>query len=301
MTLRLPGRARVAVIGDAMMDVTARIDSDIVYASDTPAGISLQPGGSGANTAAWLGATGVPVAYIGAVGSDAFGAALTASLRGAGVDCRVHRATERPTGTCVVIVDGSGERTMFPDPGANSLLTPENVSALLGEHVDHVHLSGYTLLNPASRAAGLAVLDLAHERGCTVSLDTASVGPLESNVDLIMSALPRVDVLLANAAEAAVLVGTDDPEHALEVLHELVPVVVIKLGPRGAVAATPDDRLELPAATAEIVDTTGAGDAFAAGFLPAWLSGAPLGQALAAALALAAEACSRVGAGPPPR
>jgi fructose-1-phosphate kinase PfkB-like protein len=78
MSHRLPSRARVAVIGDAMMDVTARIDSDIVYASDTPAGISLQPGGSGANTAAWLGATGVPVAYIGAVGSDAFGAATAA-------------------------------------------------------------------------------------------------------------------------------------------------------------------------------------------------------------------------------
>jgi sugar/nucleoside kinase (ribokinase family) len=300
MTHRLPGRARVAVIGDAMMDVTARIDSDIVYASDTPAGISLQPGGSGANTAAWLGATGVPVAYIGAVGSDAFGAALTAAMRAAGVDCRVHRSTERPTGTCVVIVDGSGERTMFPDPGANSVLTPDILSAALGEHVDHVHLSGYTLLNPASRPAGLAALDLAHQRGCTISFDTASVGPLESCVDLVMSILPRVDVLLANAAEAAVLVGTDDPHHALDVLHEVVPVVAIKLGPRGAVAASPDDRVELPAVVVDVVDTTGAGDAFAAGFLPVWLSGASLAESLSAALSLAAQAVGRVGAGPPP-
>ena len=238
MTHSLPGRARVAVIGDAMMDVTARIDSDIVYASDTPAAISLQPGGSGANTAAWLGAVGVPVAYIGSVGSDAFGAALTAGLRGVGVDCRIHRATERPTGTCIVIVDGSGERTMFPDPGANSLLTPEIVTALLGEHVDHMHLSGYTILNPASRAAGLAALDLAHQLGCTTSLDAASVGPLEPCVDLVNSLLPVIDVLFANAAEAAVLVGTDDPDHALSVLHDLVPNVVIKLGPRGAVAIT---------------------------------------------------------------
>jgi sugar/nucleoside kinase (ribokinase family) len=301
MTVRLPGRARVAVIGDAMMDVTARIDSDIVYASDTPAGISLQPGGSGSNTAAWLGYTGIPVAYIGSVGSDAFGAALTASLRAVGVDCRVHRATERPTGTCIVIVDGSGERTMFPDPGANSLLTPDIVEALLGEHVDHVHLSGYTILNPASREAGLATLDLAQRLGCSLSFDTASVGPLESCVDLVRSILPRVDVLLANAAEAAVLVDTHDPEHALSVLHEKVPTVVIKLGPRGAIAATADDRLALPAVPVEVIDTTGAGDAFAAGFLPSWLAGAPLGESLAAALELAGQAVGRVGAGPPQR
>jgi sugar/nucleoside kinase (ribokinase family) len=235
------------------------------------------------------------------VGSDAFGASLTAGLRAAGVDCRVHRATERPTGTCIVIVDGSGERTMFPDPGANSLLTPEIVAASLGEHVDHVHLSGYTVLNPASRAAGLATLDLAHQLGCTVSFDTASVGPLEPCVDLVRELLPRVDVLLANAAEAAVLVGTDDPEHAMSVLHETVPVVVIKLGPSGAIATTADDRLALPAVPVDVIDTTGAGDAFAAGFIPAWLAGAPLGEALAAALDLAAQAVGRVGAGPPPR
>jgi sugar/nucleoside kinase (ribokinase family) len=190
---------------------------------------------------------------------------------------------------------------MFPDPGANSLLTPEMVTASLGEHVDHVHLSGYTILNPASRAAGLAALDLAHQLGCTVSLDTASVGPLEPCVDLVKSLLPNIDVLFANAAEAAVLVGTDDPEHALSVLRDAVPVAVIKLGPRGAVAETPDERLELPAMPVDAIDTTGAGDAFAAGFLPAWLAGAPLGEALAAALALAAEAVGRVGAGPPTR
>jgi sugar/nucleoside kinase (ribokinase family) len=297
--MTLPGGARVAVVGDAMMDVSARIDSDIAYASDTPARITLQPGGSGANTAAWIGSTGLAVSFVGAVGQDGFGRAISTHLTGHGVTCRIHEVPDQPTGTCIVIVDGSGERTMFPDPGANSYLTPETVRSALAENVDHVHLSGYALLNPASRAAGLAAIDAARTQGVTLSLDPASAGPLAACRDLVTEALARVDILLANAAEAAVLAGTDDPERALDLLLEIVPLVVIKLGPLGAVAATRDQRVELSARTVDVVDTTGAGDAFAAGFLPAWLSGATLNDAVSAATAMAARAVGRVGAGPP--
>jgi sugar/nucleoside kinase (ribokinase family) len=202
------------------------------------------------------------------------------------------------TGTCIVIVDGSGERTMFPDPGANSALTPEMVLAALDDTVDHVHVSGYTLLNPASRAAGLAVFDAARSHGSTISLDPASSGPLEAARDIILDRLPFVDVLLANAAEAAVLVGTDDPDNALSVLLESCPVVVIKLGPRGVIAGTRDERVQLPALAVGAVDSTGAGDAFAAGFLPVWLAGSGLTEAVRAGVGLGARAVSRVGAGP---
>jgi sugar/nucleoside kinase (ribokinase family) len=286
-------------VGDAMMDVSARIDSDIVYASDTPARISLQPGGSGANTAAWMAAAGLPVSYAGAVGTDAFGDAIAAHLEALGVHCRLHVAADEPTGTCIVIVDGSGERTMFPDPGANSTLTPAMVAAALDDDIDHVHLSGYTLLNPSSRAAGLAAIDIAGQRGITLSLDPSSAGPLEGCRELIFDLLPRVDVLIANAAEVAILVGTDDPDRALDTLLESTRLVVIKLGPRGAVAATRDERVSVPAQQIQVVDTTGAGDAFAAGFVPAWLSGAELSESLATAAGMAARAVSRVGAGPP--
>jgi sugar/nucleoside kinase (ribokinase family) len=282
-----------------MMDVTVRIDSDIVYASDTPARVSLQPGGSGANTSAWMGAAGRPVTFIGAVGADAFGDVIVEHLRSFGVDCRMHRSAEHATGSCVVIVDGSGERTMFPDAGANSSLTETVVRTHLEDDFDHVHLTGYTLLNEGSRAAGLAVLDTARARGITASLDTSSAGPLEACRELIREQLTHVDVLLANGAEAAVLVGTDDPHSAVDTLLEFVPIVVIKLGPRGVVGASRDERVELAAIDVRVVDTTGAGDAFSAGFLPAWLAGAPLAEALSAAVATSARAVGRVGAGPP--
>lgn len=298
MSSALPHTARIAVVGDAMMDVSARIATDIVYASDTPASITQQPGGSGANTAAWMAAEGVPVRYVGAVGQDPFGEAVLRDLRAVGVDCRVPAIEGVPTGTCIVVVDGSGERTMFPDPGANSALTPAMVEGALDDTVDHVHVSGYTLLNPASRAAGLAVFDAARAHGSTISLDPASSGPLEAAREVILDRLPFVDVLLANAAEAAVLVGTDDPENALSVLLETCSVVVIKLGPRGVLAGTRTERVELPALAVGAVDSTGAGDAFAAGFLPAWLAGQGLAEALNAGVALGARAVSRVGAGP---
>jgi sugar/nucleoside kinase (ribokinase family) len=96
-----------------------------------------------------------------------------------------------------------------------------------------------------------------------------------------------------------VLVGTDDPHSAVDTLLEFVPIVVIKLGPRGVVGASRDERVELPAIDVRVVDTTGAGDAFSAGFLPAWLAGAPLAEALSAAVATSARAVGRVGAGPP--
>jgi sugar/nucleoside kinase (ribokinase family) len=296
---RAAERPRVLVVGDAMMDVTALIETDIVYASDTPARISLQPGGSGANTAAWLGSLGVPVTYAGAVGADAYGDVMRSNLQHFGVDCSIHVATDAPTGTCIVIVDGSGERTMFPDPGANSTLTPQMVADAMTDDVKVVHLSGYTLLNPASRAAGVAAMDLAAARGVTISLDPSSAGPLERNREFMLDVLPRVDVLLANAAEAAVLVGSDDPERALSALGAIIPLVVIKLGPRGAMAELGDERADLPAVPVDIADSTGAGDAFAAGFLGARLGGAGLPEAVSSGLSMGARAVSRVGAGPP--
>ena len=166
------------MIGDALMDITARIETEIAYASDTPARISQQPGGSGANTAAWLAAAGGRPTYVGCVGSDLPGEALTARLSEIGVDVQVSTAIEAPTGTCIVIVDALGERTMFPDPGANCLLTPDFVTSVLGSGFDHLHLSGYTLFNEGSRAAAVAAIDAAGRMGCTVSLDTASAGPL---------------------------------------------------------------------------------------------------------------------------
>jgi sugar/nucleoside kinase (ribokinase family) len=283
-------------MGDVMMDVTAVIDSDIAYASDTPAHVSLQPGGVAANTAAWMATRGSAATLVGAVGTDPFGQSIRRQLSELGVDVHLQDSDE-PTGTCVVIVDRRRERTMFPDSGATATLNAGVIADLVGPG-DHVHLSGYTFLNPATRDVGSRALGHATAAGASRSLDPASAAPLRANRDLVLGLLPQIDVLLANEDEAAVLSGHEDPRAALDTLADLVSCVVIKLGARGVIARDPSGTYTAPARILEVVDTTGAGDAFTAGFLPLWLAEAPLADAVDEGQRVASIAVGRVGASP---
>lgn len=289
---------RCVIVGDIMMDVTALIETDIVYASDTPAQVSLQPGGAAANTAAWLATTGHGATLVGCVGDDAFGDHLGRGLAGLGVDLRLQPAPGHTTGTCVIVVDRRRERTMFPDPGANSALTEAAFRDDVITAGCHVHLSGYTLINEQSRPAGLAALAGAERAGASVSLDPASAGPLLQCLDVVTPLLPRLDVLIANEAEASVLTGVADPLAALALLAGIVPTVVVKLGANGVAASSGGMVVQRPAHATDVIDTTGAGDAFTAGFLPVWMRGGSLVDALGAGQVMAARAVSRVGASP---
>jgi sugar/nucleoside kinase (ribokinase family) len=108
---------RVVVLGDVMVDVVARLEGPVAPGSDSPARVVFQGGGQAANTAAWLGVAGAEVALVGRVGADASGRAAAEELAALGVDARLAVDSERPTGTCVVLVAADGERTMFPDAG----------------------------------------------------------------------------------------------------------------------------------------------------------------------------------------
>lgn len=287
---------RCIVVGDVMMDVTAVIDADIAYASDTPARVTLQPGGVAANTAAWMAVDGKAVTVVGCVGADAFGRSIRQQLSDLGVDVHLQEST-LPTGTCVVIVDRRRERTMFPDSGANAALVSADLHDLITAD-SHVHVSGYTLLNQATRAVGLAVLAHAESVGATRSLDPASAAPMRAHLPMFLDLLPRIDLLLANEDEAAVLTGADTPHGSLEALADTVPCVVVKVGSRGVLARDSAGTVGAEALRHDVVDTTGAGDAFTAGFLPAWLAGASLARALEEGQRLAATAVGRVGASP---
>jgi ribokinase len=267
----------IVVLGDINVDVVTVHDGPIANGSDTAAKISLRPGGSGANVAAWLARAGKPVTLIGRVGDDAL---ADVALRGLeGVELQVIRDPTRPTGTCVVLVAPGGERTMLPDPGANDALTVAELPELTG---DILHVSGYTLMRPGSRQAALEAIDRARENGMKISVDPASAAPL-ANDPVFLQRVAPIDLLLPNADEAAVLGPQID-----------VPELVIT---RGAMGATWTDGIETVAVRAvpvdDAVDTTGAGDAFAAGFLSAWPG--PPQQALEAGARLAAEAVTRVG------
>jgi sugar/nucleoside kinase (ribokinase family) len=294
----------VVLLGDVMVDMVARLDGPLVHGSDSPAHISSHGGGAAANTACWLVEAGAHAVLLGRVGQDAAGRAVEADLRSAGVEARLTADPELATGVVLVLVDPDGERTMVPDAGANASLRPEHLPRDVFRRGRHLHLSGYTLLKPQSRAAGRAALDLARRAGMTVSADAASAGPLASaGPRRFLDWIAGADVLFANEQEALLLAGMADPPHAAaRALADVVGTAVVKLGADGALAQGPDGESAFTAAhtaaAATDVDTTGAGDAFAAGFLLAWLASARLDRALTAGAALAGRAILATGARP---
>lgn len=272
----------VIVVGDLVTDVLAVPAGPVVPGTDTAADVRVGGGGQAGNTAAWLAYAGVPVTLVATVGDDPAGRDRVAELTAAGVDCAVRTVPGVPTGTLVVLATAE-ERTMLTDRGAADHLRPSDVDGAIG-HARHLHLSGYTLLGEGSRAAGRHALATARARGLSTSVDAASVAPLRS-AGGFADWIRGVDLLLANADEAAIL-GT-------------MPVtMVVKHGPAGAEWRSGATTVHVAATPAAAVDATGAGDAFAAGLLAAWLAGASPADALRAGTRLAAEAVTALGARP---
>lgn len=292
--------ASLVVVGDIMVDVVAAATRALRHGSDTSAHISTHGGGGGANTAEWYCLEGGSVALVGRVGDDTLGHGALDELRKAGVEVRVVVDDRAPTGMCVVVVSPDGERTMLPDAGANSDLVPADLPDDLFRSGAHLHLSGYTLLNPGSRLAGLAALDLARLRRMTVSVDPSSSGPLaDVGVERFLDWIDGVDLLLANEDEACSLGDSGDWRVAGDRLASRYANVVVKLGREGAAWFTRGAPPTLsPAVALSVVDTTGAGDAFAAGLLAAWAAGLDHASCLAEGNRRAGLAVSRPGARP---
>jgi sugar/nucleoside kinase (ribokinase family) len=294
--------ARVVVIGDLMTDTVAHAMLPLAKASDTPATVTMHGGGSGANIAAWLAVDGTEVAFVGRRGADIAGRNRDMELMGYGVDARLVMDPERPTGTCVVMVTHKGDQTMMSDPGANAALSPDDLPKDLFTPGCHLHVSGYTLLNTGSRQATLAAISMARRAGMTISVDGASSAPLErAGAEPFLQMTNGATLLFVNAEQGRVLTGRSEPEQAARVLNAWYPHVVMKLAAQGALfyANGRPEPVRVPAPPIErIVDRTGAGDAFCAGFLPAWLDKKPPGEALTSGCRLAAMALGLVGARP---
>ena len=293
--------ARIVVIGDLMTDTVAHAMLPLARGSDTPATVTMHGGGSGANVAAWLAADGADVAFIGRRGADIPGRNRDMELMGYGVDARLVMDPERPTGTCVVMVTHKGERTMLSDPGANAALSPDDLPHDLFVRGAHLHVSGYTLLADGSRNAALAALDYARRAGMSASVDGASAAPLERvGAEPFLELSSNAMLLFVNTSQAKVLTGREDPEQAARVLTAWYPQVVIKLGADGAIYyANGHPQAHVPAPPVDrVIDGTGAGDAFVAGFLPPWLDKKPPAEALASGHRLAGHALNLIGARP---
>ena len=291
----------VLCIGDVMLDVIARINvspQKINFGSDTASRISTSSGGAAGNVAAWLTRTDARSTIVSHVGDDPAGAAIIAEFDALGVSHGDLVIPGETSGVVVVLVDSSGERTMFPDKGANSRLTVTDLPDL--DAFQAVYISGYALLNPLARDGVLAMIEKIKADGLPIYFDPASVGAMKDVADKeLHNWFSMMDVLFQNEEESIYLTGSVDIERALNYLLDFSQVVVIKRGSAGAIAkARGFDSISLPAFAATVVDTTGAGDSFAAGFIASYSKNHDLTAALQAGGELAAGCVAIVGGRP---
>ncbi len=289
----------IITVGDLVTDVLAVLRAPLALGSDAPATVHVSGGGQAANTATWLAWLGARVTFVGVVGDDQSGRERVAELLAAGVHTQVSVRPGANTGS-IVVLTYQGERTMISDRGANLLLAPSDVDGVIAlGRARHLHLSGYALLDQASRPAGRAALASARAAGLTTSVDAASAAPIRAQPGFL-EWLGEIDILIANEDEATALAGPGDPaEQASQLAYAIGGSAVVKLGREGALWAGPAGVVHMPVEPVHVVDSTGAGDAFAAGLLAAWTGGADVHTALHEGCRIGALAVGIVGARPP--
>ena len=289
---------KILCIGDLALDVISQLKEPINYGNDTASRISSHPGGQAANVATWITRTHSKAQLVARVGNDPVGFALISDLDKYGVEHMNLMHSGRPTGVVVILVDANGERTMFPDNGANADLEVSDLPPLAD--VDGVYVSGYALLDFRSREAVLSMIAKIKAAGKPIYFDPTTTGAMKIvSRDEVLSWVKLMDGILLNSEEALYLGDAKDVETAEKNLTAYTPLVVIKLGSRGAMAVYKDTIAKVSAVTTNVVDTTGAGDSFAAGFIPKWLETNDLEASLSAGTALAAKCVATVGARPP--
>jgi sugar/nucleoside kinase (ribokinase family) len=308
------------VLGDMLLDVT--VTGDVSAEREARGSVQLYAGGSAANCAVGAARAGAAVRFVGRVGDDLAGRLLVAELERAGVTACVRVVPGVPTGSVLVLcdIDGQGGKRMLSEPGASATLDPTDLDPAWFAGLAGLHLTGYSFLRPGPAPAAQAALALARglSPGLVCSLDPApghliaDYGPARFRA--LLAAL-RFDVLFPNLEEGCLITRLDDPPAVAVALRALAPVVALTLGPAGCLVAfaggtqrvpgIADCGIEyedadtmvvrVPAVSTPVADTTGAGDAFAAGFLAAYLREREPVAAGRAGVQAAAEVVARIG------
>lgn len=279
--------------GNLVQDILVRPVERVAFdATSWVESIEQHLGGNGSNTSYGLAKLGAPVRLLGQVGDDDFGRRVMAKLREAGVDCTAVVTGEAATACTVVLVKPDGSRAFLHCPGASLAAFAEPI--VFGAGYNHFHLANLYSL-PRMRQHAAANVENAHFAGLTTSMDTGWDSRGEW-MTVLKPCLPHVDLLFVNHSESRWLTGHEDPRGAAKVFRELgARTVIVKLGARGC--ALFGDGLDetVPGFSVNVVDTTGAGDCFAAGFLTALYRGMDIVQAARFANAVGALGVQKLG------
>ncbi len=306
--------AKILGIGNALVDVLNKLDSDeILKELGLPKGSmqlvdaekskhiqqktahmdkEMASGGSAANTINGLANLGVETAFVGTVGDDETGRFFSDDLKNSGVTPLLN-VSKTPSGIANAMISKDGERTFGTYLGASIELAPENIEKSLFEGYDVVHVEGYLVQNHDLLEK---ILKSAKEAGSEVSLDLASYNVVEDNLEFLKEMVEKyVDIVFANEEEAKAFTGKE-PEEALEDLARLVKIAVVKVGSKGSLIKENDHITRVGAEKVDVVDTTGAGDIFAAGFLYGYVNHLPFEEAGRIGTMLAAKVITDYGA-----
>ncbi|MGN0033200.1 MAG: adenosine kinase [Candidatus Limimorpha sp.] len=288
-------RQTVIGIGNALVDILTRIDNDdILKALNLPKG-SMQlvddefsariaaalseesstfaPGGSAANTIHGLAKCGIKTGFICYTGNDDTGRFFEQSMREAGVEPVVFRG-DAVSGTAHAIVSTDGERTFATNLGAAVLLSESHLRKEMFDGWGYCYIEGYLIAN---RPLFSKTIKLAKNAGCKTVLDLASYNVVEDNRDFLKDILSDIDIVFANEEEAKALTG-DTPENALDYLASRCEIAIVKIGKKGSLIKKGEEKISIAGSEVAVVDTTGAGDMYAAGFIAGLINDLPLKQ-----------------------
>ena len=310
----------VVGVGNAIVDVIATVSDEFIaehslvkgamtlidaeratslYAA-MPPGIEAS-GGSAANTMAGVASLGGRAAYLGKVRADQLGEVFIHDLRAAGVAFDVPPADEGdPTARCLIQVTPDAERTMNTFLGVSAVLAPDDIDAAVVESAAVTYCEGYLYDTDVAKAAIRKAMDVAAAAGRTVSITLSDSFCVDRRRDEWLDPLAdKVDLVFANEAELASLFLSDDFEESSRRITELVPMAALTRSAKGSVVVTPEERIVIPASPVEqVVDATGAGDLYAAGFLHGLATGRSLDRCAQMGSLAAAEIISHIGARP---
>lgn len=311
----------IVAIGDAIVDVIATCDDPFLEARGFEKGSmrllsddearelyrEIGPareisGGSAANSMAGAGALGLSTAFVGQVANDQLGAIFAHDMRSLGVRFETPAIEgPPPTGVCLILVTPDAQRTMSTCPGASYQLTSAALDPELIRSASVTFLEGYLWGPRKPREAMLDAARIARAEGNTIAFTLSESLCIDNRREGVLSMIRSglVDILFGNEHEMRNLAGCEALEQCIEALFPMVETLIITRGENGAIAINGGDRVDVPAIpVSKIVDTTGAGDLFAAGFLAGRLRGRPLKGCLEAGTIAAAEIISHFGARP---